>query len=90
VANAGRCGRLLPDTEERHSGDTEQDNRHGTNQPEENKMEEHVHSDCQVLSSIGHRRICIAIGQAALGYPNRCRDASSTAASEGTPAISGA
>jgi hypothetical protein len=69
VANAGLCGRLLPNTEERHSGDTEQDNRHGANQPEENKMEERVHPDFRFLSSIGHCRIAITFGPAALGYP---------------------
>jgi hypothetical protein len=81
VANAGLCGRLLPNTEERQSGKTEQDNRHGTNQPEENKLEQRVHADWRFLSSIGHCRICITIGPAALGYPDRCRAASSTVAS---------
>ncbi len=45
MASAGACGWRPPNIEERHSGDTEQDNRHGTNQPEEDKMEEHVPPD---------------------------------------------
>jgi hypothetical protein len=57
AANTGGCRRLLAGIEERHSGDTEQDNRRGTNQPDENKMEEHIHPESRSLSSIGHYRV---------------------------------
>ena len=48
-------------------GDAEQDNRHGTNKPDENKMEEHVHPDCRFLSPVGHCHIGVTFGAAALG-----------------------
>jgi hypothetical protein len=63
AANTGCCERLLAGVEERHSGGTEQDNRRGTDQPDENKLEEHIHPDSRFLSSIGHHRVRINIGQ---------------------------
>ena len=53
---------LLANIEERHSGDTEQESRRGSNQSDENKMEEYARPDCRFRSSTRHSPICIPIG----------------------------
>jgi hypothetical protein len=63
ATNAGSRERLLASIEERHSGDTEQENGRGSNQSDKNKMEEHPHPDCRFRSSIRHCPIRIKSGQ---------------------------